>query len=231
MGTDPVPSEDTLGIYAYEATAITANGATVSADVNSTGGGANPTVIVAWGPEDKGATLTGWTNTYELGTFAPWNPASYTITNASAPTEVFYRFFATNAVGTAASDPVKSFMAASLPTIVYDTDENPVSPRYRTSARLPATLASGGGAPTAVHVVWWPTAAPADVTTNAANYGLAIDSGAAIAVDLTGLAPGTAYSYFIEAVNGAGATTLATKSFSTVADSAPLGLYVGAASA
>lgn len=226
-GTDPVPSEDALGIYAYEATAITANGATVSADVNSTGGGANPTVTVAWGPEDGGTTLTDWPNKLELGTFAPWNPASYEITGITGYSNVCYRFFATNAVGTATSDPVKSFMLAVPPTIVYDTDENPVSHHYRTSARLHATLSSNGRAPTTVHAVWWPTAEPADVTTNAANYGLAVDSGAGVAVELAGLAPGAAYSYFIEAVNGAGTATLATKSFSTVSEAVPLVLYAG----
>ena len=227
VGSAPVPAENTLGIYAYEATDISPDGATLRADVNSTGGGANPTVTVAWDTEDKGMTLAGWTNSQTLGEQAPWSHATYRLSGVTGT--IYYRFFATNAGGTAVSDPVRSFAVAVLPTIVYDTDENPVSHRYHLSARVNATLSSDGGSPTTVRVRWWPTDDAGRVTLTQANFGLPIDSGSAVAVDLTGLEAGVSYTYELLAENGAGVVTLARKVFTTVPKTTPLVLYAGSA--
>ena len=227
VGSAPVPAENTLGIYAYEATDISPDGATLRADVNSTGGGANPTVTVAWDTEDKGMTLAGWTNSQTLGEQAPWSHATYRLSGVKGT--IYYRFFATNAGGTAVSDPVRSFAVAVLPTIVYDTDENPVSHRYHHSARVNATLSSDGGSPTTVCVRWWPTDDAGRVTLTQANFGLPINSGSAVAVDLTGLEAGVSYTYELLAENSAGVVTLATKVFTTVPKTTPLVLYAGSA--
>jgi hypothetical protein len=231
-GTDPVVAEDKLMVLAYAATAINDSGATVSADVASTGGGANPNVTVVWGDSDKGTNgVAAWGgNTAALGAHAPWDLVSYTITNAAALSKVFYRFIVENEKGVSWSDPVLSFKIARKPTIAYPAEEDIVTHLYRTNARVHANLVSDGGSDATVRLVYWPVADAAAVVTNVANGGLACPAGA-YALDAVNLTENTEYAYFIEAENNVGVAQAGQKTFKTKADAEKLTLVGGPANA
>ena len=226
LGSDPVVSPDVLKVFSYPTITIFEDGATVKGEVASTGGGANPTVTVVWDTADRGTTKGSWANSEELGAFATWDLAAYTITGASG--EVFYRFLATNEKGTAWSDPVRSFVTAKKPTAAYATPS--VQHVLRTCARVCATMTDDGGSEATARVVWYPTDDPTDVRTNACQGGAVLSVGAA-SVDLTGLASGTSYTCRFEFTNGAGTLALAEQVFSTKSATEPICLCVGPAPA
>ena len=217
LGSDPVVTDDVLKVFAYPATGIGADGATVKADVASTGGGADPTVTVVWDTADRGASSVGaWGNSATLdGTFAPWNLASYAITGATGPT-VYYRVVASNEKGSAWSDPVKTFKLGSRPTIAYGD----VRRIFRTTAQPTAILTDDGESETVLKLAWWPTDDPTQAVTNEYNAGEAVAVGTTVDWTLTGLAPGASYTYQVIAVNVTGETVLDAQTFTTRTDDA-----------
>ena len=222
-GSTPVVEDDVLNIFAYDATDLVSDGATVSADVASTGGGANPAVTVVWGTADAGTNAVGaWTHSEPLGVFGAWDTVSALLTEC-AKGKTYYRFVAVNEKGTAWSDPVKSFTIGDPPTLAYDTDANPVSHRYRESARINLTL-DDGGMETQVRVVCWPASDETAVVTSTTASSVSVSG--SVTVDLENLVPDTAYVYYAEAVNAMGTATLAPKTFTTYAALSPLLLRV-----
>ena len=225
-GTNPVVEDDVLNIFAYEATGVTPDGATVSADVASTGGGTNPAVTVVWGAADAGTAAVGdWPNSAALGAHGAWDTVSVLLDNCASG-KTYYRFVATNEKGTAWSDPVRSFNIGVAPALAYDTEANPVSHRYRDSARINLTL-DDGGMDTTVYVVFWPATDATAIVTNMTSETFSVAG--AVTVDLANLDPGTAYVCFAEAVNAMGKVTLGQKSFTTCGAQEPMMLMVDVA--
>ena len=221
LGTEPVVDETKLMVYAYPDTEMTEDGVTLFADVASTGGGANPSVIAVWDTADKGmASADDWGHRIACGEHAPWDGVRTMITDEISGV-IYFRFLATNEKGTAWTDPVRTFTVATPPELAYDTDASPLTHVYRTGARVHLSLVSDGGVGAKVSVFCAPTADQSAVTEFKAHYGESVFAGA-ISVDLTGLEPGVEYLFYAVAENFKDTVRLDAKTFTTVAADAKL---------
>ena len=221
LGTEPVVDETKLMVYAYPDTETTEAGVTLFADVASTGGGANPSVVAVWDTSDKGtASADAWGHRIACGEHAPWDGVR-TLVGDEVSGVVYFRFLATNEKGTAWTDPVRTFTVATAPELAYDTDASPLTHVYRTGARVHLTLVSDGGVGATVSVFCAPTADLSALTEFKAHNGDPVWAGE-VSVDLTGLEPGVEYTCYAVAENFKAAVRLDEKTFTTVAADAQL---------
>ncbi len=208
LGNPPVP--DALTVYAYAPTNITASTACARGEAS-----ASATLSVAWGATDGGtASLSDWANSKQIGTAAAWELVSTSISNSGKAN--YYRFYATDGVNTAWSDPVMTYTAASLPTVSSPS----VTHVTRHEATVYWTLEDDGDDTVSLLVIATPTNGGTTVTN---DVGTVAEGDGSCRV--TGLLANTAYDYVVQASNGAGAARTAAASFTTFATT-PQSRYV-----
>lgn len=93
-------------INAHAATGVTTTGATLNGDLAWATGTTH--LAVCWGTGDGGtATTTAWENAASLGAFPAPTTLAHMVSSLAPDTIYTYRFYATNAAGSAWSDPVR----------------------------------------------------------------------------------------------------------------------------
>ena len=110
-------------------------------------------VWVFWGPTDAGKTNAGWANTNAFGACQQMVVLSTNAFVAKASTN-YYRFYVSNTLTEAWSDPAMSFQPyPPLPPVITN-DVSGATNMAATSAWLNGDLLSTGGVPTYVWVSW-----------------------------------------------------------------------------
>lgn len=193
------------------ATSVVASGATVGAQVTTTGG-LTPNVTIYYGTVDQGTNAGSWASSVNLGAV----PTSATTTLSGLPmgTQYFYRAFATQAAGNswAATSATFTTPSATAPAVATDA----ASDVNGFSATMRGTVTSIGNDPPVVKFYYGTTdggtgAWDASVTVSGTQSG-------AFAYALAGLAANTQYYYRAQATNAAATVwAAASQSFTTTA--------------
>jgi formylglycine-generating enzyme required for sulfatase activity len=189
--------------------------ATVSATLNGqlTSTGSSATVVsVYWGPADNGTNTAGWGHVVNLGQ-RPVGALSTSISVLTQGATYYYRFYASNAMGSAWANPATQFTTASAPAIDNGSGATSLMP---SSARLTGNLTAGGNAN--IYVCWG--TADGGTTTSAWQHvnSLGALSEGAFFCDISGLNVSTTYRYRSYAANVAGtAWASSTATFQTPA--------------
>src|SRR5437763_2723528 len=100
----PVPAPVPLVLTNFPATLISSNAAAVSGILaQGIYGDDGAGVSVFWGQQDGGTISGAWENSQFIGVNSHFNPATFaaTLINLVPNTNYFFRFYATNANGTA----------------------------------------------------------------------------------------------------------------------------------
>jgi methionine-rich copper-binding protein CopC len=203
------------------ATNISAESATVGAEVTSTGG-ETPAVAIVWDTVDRGTNAAAWANRVELGVSGV-GTHTRSLTGLAPQTQYFYRALATNGAGQSWAGATASFStnAAALPAI-----ENlaPTSIAAR-SATLRGRVTNTGGQTPQVTLYY----GNEDAGNTAAAWDHAVDLGpqaGSFAEFVTGLSPEATYYFRTLATNAAGSVwATPPQSFTTTVD-APLSVVI-----
>jgi hypothetical protein len=171
--------------------------ATLNGNVVSTGTSAT-VVSVYWGTTDIGTNTAGWDHVANFGQ-CPAGAVSTNITGLTPGATYYYRFYASNSVGTSWADPVSQFKTASAPTVNNGSGAAGIMP---SSARLTGNFTAGGNANV---TVYWGTT---DGGTTPSSWQHTISLGTlgegSFFCDISGLNPVSTYYYRCYASNVAG---------------------------
>lgn len=139
------------------------------------------------------------------------------LTGLTPGTRYYYRFSATNNVGTNLGD-IKSFVASAAPTITHG--QHTIAER---SAELFATINVNGSDTTQDIKFIWSTSSSFTSSTEVTATPARASAGASrlISVLLSGLSPSTNYWFKVTATNSVGTTTTTAEQFTTIADPVP----------
>lgn len=201
---------------------ITAESATLGAQVTSTGGDA-PALSIVWDTADRGANAAAWANRIDFG---PSGVGTYqrTVTGLAPQTQYFYRALAANGAGETWASTAASFStnAAALPAI----DNLPATNVAALSATLRGRVTNTGGQTPQVTLYYGDDDA-GDGSATAWDHAVALGAQAGnFAHFVTGLAAETTYYYRAGATNDAGSVwATPTLSFTTTAD-VPLSVVI-----
>ncbi len=195
LGDDPVV-ENALRVFSYDPV-IGASSATIYGDIGPEGKTAKITIVMD--SEDKGtASVNDWANKYVIDSVSAWTKFKYDIDNLSGSNT--YRIYAEGNGETAWSSPAVSFVMSQKATL----DTPALSEVMRKQARIKGTLLNDGGADTTLYFEYWiEDAEPVSVVINNSEV---VAVGFEYDVMLTGLEPGTTYSYKVIARNSVGDT-------------------------
>jgi hypothetical protein len=190
----------TASVQSVAATSVTAESASVGAQVTATGG-ENPALMLFWDTVDRGTDAAAWTHSASLGVVGV-GTRELTLTSLLPTTQYFYRSRAVNAAGTSWSAPAASFstLGALVPTVA----NLPAANVTATSATLRGDVTSTGNQVPAVTIYYGDddagdgTATPWDF-----NVALGPRSGG-FAQFITGLSPLSTYYFRARATNSAG---------------------------
>ena len=190
---------------------VVASGATVGAQVTSTGG-LIPNVTLYYGTSDGGTTAGSWTSSVNLGAVA--TSASTTLTGLSPGVQYFFRAFATQAAGNSWAAATATFTTptATLPAVTTDA----ASDVNGFSATMRGTVTSIGNDPPVVKFYYGTT--DGGTGSWASNVTVSGTQTGAVAYALAGLAANTQYFFRAQATNAAGTSwATASQSFTTTA--------------
>ena len=193
------------------ATNVVASGATVGAQITTTGG-LTPNVTLYYGTTDGGTTAGLWASSVNLG--AVTTSATTTLSGLAVNTPYFFRAFATHAAGSSWAATTATFTTsnATPPALTTDaaTDVNGFS------ATMRGTVTSIGNDPPVVKFFYGTT--DGGTGSWASNVTLAGTQSGAFAHLLAGLPANTQYFYRAQATNAAGTVwASASQTFTTAA--------------
>jgi formylglycine-generating enzyme required for sulfatase activity len=176
---------------------VTMVSATFNGNLLSTGTSAT-VVSLYWGASDAGATTIGWDHVVNFGQCAQ-GPLSTNVTGLTPGNTYYYRFYATNSIGSIWGSPAAQFKTLAVPVVDNGTGATSITPM---SAQLRGTLTVGNSADV---TVYWGTT---DGGTTASSWQHAIGMGTlnegSFASDINALSPLTVYYYRCYATNSVG---------------------------
>ena len=201
-------------------TNVTSTTATLGGNVTGNGGGTitRRGVLYSLTSANANPTLGGSGVTEVDDASATTGTFSENVTGLSPGTSYSFVAFATNSAGTTYTTPVSSFGTFPAPTVTFPTVTNVTS----TTATLGGNVASdGGGTITKRGVLYAITSVDSNPTLGGSGVTEVDDASAttgAFSENVTGLSPGTGYSFVAFATNSAGTTyTIPISTFKTAA--------------
>jgi hypothetical protein len=157
-------------------------------------------VSMYWGTVDRGSTTVGWDHVCNFGQHA-LGALSTNLTGLAQNTTYYYRFYATNSIGSAWADPAAQFTTIGTPSVDNSGGATSITPR---GAQLNGNFTVGGNAN--IYVYWGTT----DGGTTPSNWQHVNDLGAlsmgAFSCSIGGLDTVSTYHYRCRAVNAVGTT-------------------------
>ena len=192
------------------ATGISATGATVGADVSTTGGAA-PAVILYYGTTDGGTNPANWTSSFNLGNGT--GIATTPLTGLAASTTYHFRAYAENVGGGSWAPSSSSFSTLTVSAAAIQNDG--ADGITGTTASLRGEVTDDGNDPPVVTIFY----GSSDGGTNPANWTSSVNAGkqsGEFSYFVSGLTPVTTYYFRSRAVNASGTAWAAdSASFST----------------
>ena len=165
-------------------------------------GSSAASVTLYWGPTDGETNAAAWSNAVPFGANARPTPADYTtnLTGLASGATYYYRYYAANDSRSVWASSSLSFTTLALPVVGNGSGATNV---FSSGAVLTGAVAVGTPAPSVY--VCWGTADGGETTTGAWQnvVALGMQSGA-FSTAISGLLPGTAYTYRCYAVNSQG---------------------------
>ncbi len=190
--------------------------ADVGVDLQSTGF-APATVKIYHGPADGGTDPATWANVADLGTLTAAGNYSFTLQGLTPATVYYYRAYAENPSGGDWADATATFTTQVLKAA--EVQLLPATGITGYTALVNGQVTSTGNDTPALTLYY----GPADGGMDPANWQSSVDLGSQTGVFasyLTTLAPGTAYSFSVRAVNAAGTAWTPVRAFNTTQKSA-----------
>ena len=172
------------------ATAVGTTNATANAELLDRHG-VTTAVQVYWGTTDGGTNAAAWEDSGTLG--APTEgPLSMVLTGLNPGTAYYYRFFATNTVGSAWGAPTITFTTVGDGPIVSTGTASNIT---TSSATATGTLVDDGALPTTVRLYYGTSDGGTDAGSWSSFIDLGISAVGPLATALPGLSPNTTYYY------------------------------------